>query len=92
MHQYNASISYDSRLYKEDILGSIAFARANAKSGIISKDDFAEIERGLREIMKEWEANTFVIGPNDEDVRRYFTSLATRFIMANIIHLDSYCE
>ncbi|VUC30315.1 unnamed protein product [Clonostachys rosea] len=68
MHQYNASISYDKRLYKEDILGSIAFARANAKNGIISNDDFAEIERGLREVLKEWEAGTFVIKPNDEDI------------------------
>ena len=71
MHQYNASISYDKLLYKEDILGSIAFARANAKLGIISDDEFAEIERGLREVMKEWEADTFVIKPNDEDVRHY---------------------
>lgn len=76
MHQYNASISYDSRLYREDILGSIAFARANAKSGIISNDDFAEIERGLHEILKEWEANAFIIKSNDEDVRLYFPSLA----------------
>ncbi|KAI4862706.1 argininosuccinate lyase [Hypoxylon rubiginosum] len=68
MLKYNASIQYDKLLYKEDILGSIAFARANAKSGIISNDEFAEIERGLREVQKEWEANTFVIMPNDEDI------------------------
>ncbi|KAK8133882.1 argininosuccinate lyase [Apiospora sp. TS-2023a] len=68
MLKYNASIVYDKLLYKEDILGSIAFARANAKSGIISNDEFAEIERGLREVQKEWEADTFVIQPNDEDI------------------------
>jgi argininosuccinate lyase len=71
MHQYNASISYDKLLYKEDILGSIAFARANAKSGIISDNEFVEIERGLREVLKEWDTDTFTIMPNDEDVRRY---------------------
>lgn len=71
MHKYNASISYDKLLYKEDILGSIAFARANAKSGIISDDEFVEIERGLREVLKEWDTDTFTIRPNDEDVRRY---------------------
>ena len=69
MHQYNASISYESPLYKEGILGSIAFARANAKSGMTSKDDFAEIERDLHDILKEWEADAFVIKPNGEDVR-----------------------
>ncbi|KAK9776546.1 hypothetical protein SCAR479_06869 [Seiridium cardinale] len=68
MHKYNASISYDKLLYKEDILGSIAFARANAKSGIISNDEFVEIERGLREVLKEWETDTFTIRPNDEDI------------------------
>ncbi|KAK7977494.1 arginine-10 [Apiospora saccharicola] len=68
MLKYNASIVYDKLLYKEDILGSIAFARANAKSGIISNDEFAEIERGLREVQKEWEADTFAIQPNDEDI------------------------
>lgn len=68
MHQYNASITYDKLLYKEDILGSIAFARANAKLGIISNEEFTEIERGLGEVMKEWEADTFVIMPNDEDI------------------------
>lgn len=75
MHQYNESISIDKVLYKEDILGSIAFARANAKGGIISDDEFAKIEHGLREVMKEWEAGTFEIKPNDEDVRHYFLKL-----------------
>ena len=68
MNKYNASISYDKLLYKEDILGSIAFARGNAKSGIISNDEFAEIKRGLLEVMKEWEADAFVIQLNDEDI------------------------
>ena len=68
MLKYNASILYDKLLYKEDLLGSIAYARANAKSGIISNAEFAEIERGLKEIEKEWAADTFVIMPNDEDI------------------------
>lgn len=53
MLKYNASILYDKLLYKEDILSSIAYARANAKSGIITNDEFTEIERGLREVQKE---------------------------------------
>lgn len=69
MVKYNASIFYDKVLSKEDILGSIAFARANAKSGIITLDEFAQIEKGLREVQKEWEAGTFVINPDvDEDI------------------------
>jgi len=69
MHKYNASIQYDKALYKEDILGSIAFARANSKAGIISEDEFQAIERGLLQVMEEWKQGTFAIMPNDEDVR-----------------------
>ncbi|TRX89354.1 hypothetical protein FHL15_009791 [Xylaria flabelliformis] len=68
MHKYNASIRYDKALYKEDILGSIAFARANSKAGIINDDEFKAIERGLLQVMEEWKQGTFVIMPNDEDI------------------------
>ncbi len=71
MHKYNASIQYDKALYKEDILGSIAFARANSKAGIISEDEFQAIERGLLRVMEEWKQGTFAIMPNDEDVRSH---------------------
>lgn len=71
MYKYNASIQYDKALYKEDILGSIAFARANSKAGIISKDEFQAIERGLLQVMEEWKQGTFTIMPNDEDVRSH---------------------
>ncbi|KAI5459408.1 argininosuccinate lyase [Mariannaea sp. PMI_226] len=68
MHKYNASIRYDKALYKEDILGSIAFARANLKAGIISEDEFRAIEHGLLQVMEEWKQGSFVITPNDEDI------------------------
>ena len=63
------SIYFDKALYKQDILGSIAFARANAKSGIISQDEFQKLEEGLLAVQKEWEAGTFKIIPGvDEDI------------------------
>jgi argininosuccinate lyase len=69
MVQYNESIYFDKVLFKQDILGSIAFARANAKSGIISQAEFKKIEQGLLEVQKEWEAGTFRIVPGvDEDI------------------------
>ncbi|OAA81473.1 argininosuccinate lyase [Akanthomyces lecanii RCEF 1005] len=68
MYKYNASIGYDKALYKEDILGSIAFARANSKAGIISEDEFQAIERGLLQLMEEWKQGTFAIMSNDEDI------------------------
>lgn len=68
MVQYNQSLPYDRILWSQDIAGSIAFARANTKSGILSETEFAEIERGFKQIAQEWTDNTFVVHPNDEDI------------------------
>jgi len=51
------SISYDRRLYKHDIAGSIAHARMLAKVGLINADELSQIERGLKEIESEIAAN-----------------------------------
>lgn len=61
MVKYNESIFFDRVLYKQDIQGSIAFARANAKNGIITQDEFAQLEEGLLQVQKEWETGTFTI-------------------------------
>ncbi|KAI1205044.1 argininosuccinate lyase [Annulohypoxylon truncatum] len=69
MVAYNESIHFDKALYKQDILGSIAFARANNKGGILTDDEFAKIESGLQAVMREWEEGKFVIVPGvDEDI------------------------
>jgi len=69
MEQYNESLSFDNVLHKQDILGSIAFARANTKAGRLTEDEFKKIEAGLLEVEKEWEAGTFKIVPGaDEDI------------------------
>ncbi|KAH6695684.1 L-Aspartase-like protein [Plectosphaerella plurivora] len=69
MVQYNESIHFDKVLYKQDILGSIAFARANFNNGILTKDEFEKIEEGLHAVAKEWEAGKFEIIPSvDEDI------------------------
>ena len=53
MRQLNASISYDRRLFEEDIRGSLAWAAALRKSGVLSSDDEKEIQKGLAEIRTE---------------------------------------
>ncbi|KAI0901059.1 argininosuccinate lyase [Annulohypoxylon nitens] len=69
MVAYNESIHFDKALYKQDILGSIAFARANNKGGILTDDEFSKIESGLQAVMKEWDEGKFVIVPGvDEDI------------------------
>lgn len=69
MMKYNASIYYDRAFYAQDIAGSIAYARANTKTGILTADEFAKIEQGLQAVRAEWDNNTFEIKPDiDEDI------------------------
>ena len=56
---FNASISYDCRMYREDIAGSIAHAKMLAAHGIISKEDQEKITKGLLSIKKEIDEGTF---------------------------------
>lgn len=65
---FTESVSFDRRLWKEDIEGSIAHARMLAGQGIISKSEAEAIVRGLREIARDIEAGTFTFHEGLEDV------------------------
>src|SRR5438874_7662322 len=58
--RYSESVSFDRRLYRHDIAGSIAHASALASAGILAADEFEMIARGLREIENEIAADKFV--------------------------------
>ena len=67
--KWGASLQDDKIMAQHDIRGSIAHARMLAKQGIISDEDFAAIEAGLREISEEIAAGTFAWDDDhDEDV------------------------
>ena len=69
MMKYNASIYYDRAFFSQDIAGSIAYARANVKTGILTKNEFDSIAQGLGQVRKEWETDKFRINPEiDEDI------------------------
>ena len=69
MMKYNASINYDRAFYAQDIAGSVAYARANKDSGIITEAEFSSIETGLRQVLQEWRTDQFIIKPDtDEDI------------------------
>lgn len=53
LNEFNSSLSFDIRLYKEDIQASIVHAKMLAKQQIITKTDFQAIEKGLLEIKSE---------------------------------------
>lgn len=65
---FSQSISYDKRLYKHDINGSIAHTKMLAKENIISKEDANLIIKGLKEIYKEIESEQFRFSLELEDI------------------------
>jgi len=65
---FNASISFDQRLYRQDIKGSIAHATMLAKQGIITQDDRNLIVQGLIEIARELEEGKLQFTVQAEDV------------------------
>jgi argininosuccinate lyase len=68
MQAINASISFDRKLFAQDILGSIAHSEMLAKTGIISAADQKKIAKGLKTILGEIESGTFVFSDKLEDI------------------------
>ena len=68
MEQFSQSVSFDFRLYNEDIDGSIAHARMLAATGVISDEEFGAINQGLEEIRAEIAAGEFDWSLELEDV------------------------
>ena len=66
MQKYNDSLPFDRALWRQDIAGSIAYARANIKTGILTKQEFGDIEKGFRSVAQEWESGCFQAKATDE--------------------------
>ena len=65
---FHSSISFDSRMYKQDILGSCAHADMLGKQGIISKEDAELIHKTLLEILADIEAGKVTFDEKAEDI------------------------
>lgn len=68
LDDFNASIGFDARLYKQDIRGSIAHARMLAKQGIISQEEGETIVRALQEIEADIENGRLEFSVESEDI------------------------
>lgn len=64
----NGSFAFDWRLYEADIQGSVAYAKALARAGIIDDADRDMLVDGLDRVRREFEANAFEEKPGDEDI------------------------
>ncbi len=65
---FNASISFDARLYAQDIEGSMAHCRMLAKQEIISDEEATQILEGLLEIKREMDRGELLIDEEHEDI------------------------
>lgn len=86
---YNASISYDKRLYREDIRGSIAHATMLARQGIITKEDGDAIIQGLKKILQQIEDGKFEFTQELEDIHMNIEARLTEMIGAAGARLHS---
>lgn len=80
VQQFGESISFDWRLYKQDIRGSIAHARAQVAAGILTAEEFTAIEAGLQAIETQIEAGEFEFSTELEDVHLNIESALTAAI------------
>ncbi|MFN8484974.1 MAG: argininosuccinate lyase [Anaerolineae bacterium] len=68
MERFNASIPFDWRLYDADITGSVAYARALARSGLVTDAEAATLIEGLETVRREFANGSFEIKLSDEDI------------------------
>jgi argininosuccinate lyase len=77
VYEFNASINFDKRLYRQDIEGSIAHVAMLAKQGILTTDEMKSIVDGLKSIREDVESGKLVIDSKYEDIHS--------FVEANLI-------
>ena len=80
VNTFNSSISIDSRMYKEDIEGSIAHVKMLGKQGIIPLKDSEKIIDGLKEILIRIDSGTINIDKDSEDIHSFIESILTYYI------------
>lgn len=71
VNDFNSSISFDCRMYKQDIEGSIAHATMLGKQGIIEKSESEKIIAGLKEISQDISDGKLLFDPDAEDIHMF---------------------
>ncbi|MEG6572473.1 argininosuccinate lyase [[Clostridium] cellulosi] len=80
VNDFNSSIRFDSRMYKDDIEGSIAHATMLGECGIIAMQESLEIIGGLKEILADLESGKLQFDPEAEDIHMFIEAELTKRI------------
>ena len=78
VNDFNSSISFDCRMYRQDILGSIAHATMLGETGIIDKQESEIIIQGLKEILADIESGSLPFDPTAEDIHMFVEAELTK--------------
>ena len=85
VNNFNASISFDQKFYKQDIQGSIAHATMLAAQGIISEDEGKQITDGLKGILSDIESGKLEITDEYEDIHTLSVMQERSFTQAEAV-------
>ena len=77
---FQSSIHVDRRLYREDILGSIAHAKTLNRCGVLTEDETLKVEKALNQILQDIEDGKVQIGMEHEDIHTFVESTLTERI------------
>ncbi len=80
VNDFNSSIDFDARLYKQDIAGSIAHARMLGGQGIIEEHEAEKIVEGLKAILADIEAGAVEFSADNEDIHMNIETILTQRI------------
>jgi argininosuccinate lyase len=80
LEQFNASIMFDRKLYREDIEGSVAHAQMLMHQGILTSEELLSIESGMAQVLSEIESGTFEWRIGDEDLHMAIEKRLTAII------------
>ena len=78
VNDFNSSIQFDSRMYREDITGSVAHATMLGEQGIISPEESRQIVAGLRDILADIQAGKIQFSEDNEDIHMNIETFLTQ--------------
>src|ERR1700719_2308674 len=73
--EWGSSFSFDRRLFEDDVVGSVAWARALERAGVLSRDEARQIEQALTEILQRGRSDPSFVDGSDEDVHSFVERL-----------------
>ncbi len=75
VYNFNASISFDKKFYKQDMEGSIAHVKMLGKQGILTEIETKQLVKTIKEILQEVEAGTLEISDKYEDIHSFVEAM-----------------